>query len=238
MIITIHNAKGGVGKTTTTINLAVNLAAMGQKVLVIDGDLQSHATLGLGQTREPGVYEWITHRVVHVLENVRPNLDLLPSAPGQRWDDRLPLKELPDRFTLLRSHYQWIFIDTSPSTDTWVINLLKISDAILIPVDLRFYSLAGVVDLQRYVPQDRLVGIVPVQYDLRTNRSIEMLEHLKHAKADLVGPPIRVCIAIDRSQQAGLSINEFDPTATAAIDYQILTEWMVSQLVTFQKRTK
>ncbi len=231
MIVTIHNSKGGVGKTTTTINVAATLAAAGQKVLVIDGDLQGNATLGLGQSLRPAVYRWITDGVFEPDQNVRPGLDVLPSAPRPSWWQVATPDVVSARFASLPA-YPWVLVDTNPSESTWVSSLLQCSDAILVPVDLGFYSVAGVTTLVPTIPRNRLIGLVPIRYDLRTNRAIEMLDLLKRAGGNLVGPAVRVCVDLDRAAQKGLPIREYNPGASASEDYDVLTEWMVTQLAT------
>lgn len=228
MIITVHNSKGGVGKTTTTVNVGVSLAAAGMSVLVIDGDLQSSATLGLGSAYRPAVYDWIVHNRFEPDKQIRPHLDLLPSAPDPSWWEVVTPELLKERFDSLA--YDWILVDTNPSYGNGVWCFIEATDALLVPVDLGFYSVAGLANLMPKIPPDRLIGLVPIRYDLRTNRAIELLDYLKRAGGDLVSPPIRVCVALDRAAQKGLAAREYDPSTTAAQDYQILTEWMVNQL--------
>lgn len=230
MIITIHNSKGGVGKTTTTVNVGVQLAAARQTVLIVDGDLQSSATVGLGAPYRPAVYEWIVSGRFEPERQVRPGLDLLPSAPEPSWWAAATPAVVEERFHAIPQQYDWILVDTNPSYGPWVASFIEASDAVLVPVDLGFYAVAGLANLIPHIPPGRLIGIVPIRYDLRTNRAIELLDRLKRAGGSLVGPPIRVCVALDRAAQLGLAAREYDPASTAAQDYQHLTEWMVMQL--------
>jgi chromosome partitioning protein len=233
MIVIIHNRKGGVGKTTTAINVAMNLADAGEHVLLIDGDHQHNASRGLGCDPRPGVFEWIVHQQF-MPQTVRPLLDLLPSAsqPGsldRQWLQEARLDTVANRFRSL-PHYDWVIVDTAPSESPWVDALLRLGEFILIPVDFSIYSIEGVADLLGVLDRRRIIGLVPVRYDLRNNRSIELLDFLKHAGADLVAPPIRVGVDVDRAAQKGLSMAEFNPRSTVAEDYRILTDWMVTRL--------
>lgn len=229
MIVTIHNSKGGVGKTTTTINLAINLAAAGQTVLVVDGDFQHNATFGFGCDARPAVHDWIVTGHFNPNRHIRPTLDVLPSARHPKWWDQSTLDVVMQRFHQLPA-YDWILVDTSPSQSRWVDSLLHMSDAILIPVDFSLYSIQGVSELMQELDRGRVIGLVPVRYDLRNNRSIELLEVLKRAGGTLVAPPIRVGVDVDRAAQKGLSMLEYNPRAPLADDYVTLTEWMVNAL--------
>lgn len=228
MIVTIHNAKGGVGKTTTSINLGVNLAAAGQRVLIIDGDRQHNATFGLGHGPHPGVYNWIVSGCFEPI-SVRPTLDLLPSARKPSWWDQSSLDVVTRRFRELPS-YDWIIVDTNPSQSKWVDSVLKISDAILIPVDFGIFAVDGVRELIEDLDTSRIIGLVPVRYDLRNNVSIELLDQLKHAGGSLVSPPIRIAVDVERAAARGQSMAEYNPRSKMAEDYLTLTEWMVTTL--------
>lgn len=227
MIVTIHNSKGGCGKTTTACNVGVTLAAARARVLVIDADLQGSATRGLGAEWSPGVYQWIVANHFAPIQ-VRPHLDLLPSARQPDWKRSATIPILRRRLAEL--DYDWILIDTHPEYDEAVTNFVEVSDAILVPVDLGYYGVVALETLIPEIPPDRLIGLVPIRYDLRTNRAIELLDKLKRAGGDLVSPPIRQSVALDRAAERGLAAREMDPASAGAEDYQTLTEWMVSQL--------
>ena len=233
MIIVIHNRKGGVGKTTTAINLSINLADAGEHVLLIDGDHQHNATRGLGCDPQPGVFDWIVQAQFHPIA-VRASLDLLPAAtlPGgldRQWLDKATYSTVASRFQQL-PRYDWIIVDTAPSESAWIMALLRIGEFILIPVDFSIYAIEGVADLLAVLDRQRIIGLVPIRYDLRNNRSIELLEFLKHTSADLVGPPIRVGVDVDRAAQKGLGMAEFNPRAAVSEDYRAMTDWMVMRL--------
>lgn len=227
MIVTVHNAKGGVGKTTTTINMAVILAAAGQRVLVVDGDFQANASFGLGCTPRPAVEMWMKDGVFEPESSGRDRLEVLPSARSMGWWDTATVDRVAQRFTLISAKYDWIIVDTAPSKSRWVESLLAISDALIIPVDFSVFAVQGLADLLREVDRERVVAIVPTKYDRRTGRSDELLAVLRHAGQAILAPPIRVAVDVDRAAQKGLAVWEWNPKAPVAQDYVQLTEWVV-----------
>lgn len=233
MIVTIHNRKGGVGKTTTAINLAVNLALASQEVLLIDGDHQHNASLGLGCRARPATYDWLVYQKF-LPEKVRPTLDLLPTAAAPSTQDAAWIANSRQNTVSKRlaslPHYDWIIVDTAPSESVWVNSLLACSDAILIPVDFSLYSIQGLTELIETLDRKRIIGLVPVRYDLRNRRSVELLEVLKSSGGNLVAPPIRVGVDVDRAAQNGLGMIEFASHSGVARDYLNLTDWMVTQI--------
>jgi len=229
-IITIHNSKGGVGKTTTAINLSVALALVGQRVLVIDGDYQSNATFGFRVPARPGVYDWIVNGNFEPDRNVRATLDVLPSARHPIWWDYASPSIVRDRLQMLEPMgYHWVIVDTGPSRNQWVVSLLSLSDAILVPVDFSLFAIQGVSELLREIDPARVIGLVPIRYDLRNNRSIELLDILKRG-GGLVAPPIRVGVDVDRAIQKGLAVFEYNSRTGVSDDYLTLAEWVVDRV--------
>lgn len=230
MILVVHNQKGGVGKTTTAVHLAAALAAAGDLTCLIDSDVQGNATQGLGYERAPAVGRWLLDGAWQAVP-ARPRLDLLPGGTDDRlWWQTVTVERVQHHLATLTARYTWIVIDTPPGRSTWLLAVLQVADGVLVPVEPSFYALAAVLDTHRKVPPGRLIGIVPMRYDLRTRRSVEVLDQLKRLPGLRVSPPIRQCVDLDRASQAGLTIWEWAPHATAAEDYQTLAEWVVQTL--------
>lgn len=235
IVVTVHNSKGGCGKTTTACNVAVNLANAGARVLLIDGDPQASATLGLGSTYRRAVFDWLVGNTFRP-DGVRTRLDLLPGQPTPDWRDEVTVDILVQRTNGLQ--YDWMIVDTHPEYDRAVASFIEISDIILIPVDLGYYSVARLANFMPEMPKDRILGLVPVRYDLRMNSSIELLDMLKKAGGGAVAPPIRQSAALENAARKGLAACEYDPRSRGAEDYQILTEWMVKRFAEAQESTR
>ncbi|MCY0908742.1 MAG: ParA family protein [Sulfobacillus thermotolerans] len=230
MMLVVHNQKGGVGKTTTSVNLAACLAAAQVHVLLIDGDLQANATDEFACPLEPRVARWIRDDVFMPVQ-ARENLDVLSSSPDEEWWWDVATDQVQRRVDNIRSRYDIIIVDTAPSRSPWVTSLLQVADAILVPVDLAYHAVAGVDHLLKFVPTHRLIGFVPVRFDRRTRQSALMLEALSASTGNLVAPAIRTSIEVDRAAQSGKPLVEYAPHSTAAQDYIALAEWVVTRLV-------
>jgi len=230
MILVVHNQKGGVGKTTTSVNLAACLAHTQLHVLLIDGDLQANATDELGCPLEPRVAHWIRQGVFDPV-TIRPQLDVLTSSPDEEWWDLANEPLVRSRLASIQALYDIIVVDTAPSRSPWVASLLQCADAILVPVDLAYHAVAGVANLLKIVPTHRLIGFVPIRLDRRTRQSADMLQALIASTGNLVAPAIRTSVEVDRAAQSGKPLVEYAPTATATQDYIELAGWVVTRLV-------
>ena len=199
-IIAIANQKGGVGKTTTAINLSACLAEAGQKVLVVDFDPQGNATSGFGLEKghiDKTVYQMLIgeNQIEEcVREEVQKNLDILPSDVNLAGAE-IELLEMDNKESLLRNglkkiekKYDFIIIDCPPSLNLLTINALTAADTVIVPIQCEYYALEGLSQILKTVNLVKrklnrkleLEGVVFTMYDARTNLSLEVVESVKN----------------------------------------------------------
>ena len=244
--IAIANQKGGCGKTTTAINLSSCLALRGQKVLLIDFDPQSHATMGLNIECDPAktIYQVIVPaktgavRLDDVIVPVKDNYDIAPSdtrlcAVEQelaRVDGRE--KKLLEAIESLEKHYDFIIIDCPPSIGHLCFNALRASTEAIIPIDMSLFSLRGIAKLtDMMVMIENASGhvIVPralvTMFDMRTRYSQEVLERVQEKFEDKVfNTVIRYNIRLRETVDHGLPIGDYDKHAIGQKDYEALAD--------------
>ena len=196
-IVAIVNQKGGVGKTTTCVNLAAAVAQQGKKVLLCDFDPQANATSGMGvdKTVSKGIYEVVIGDVPAADAVVRTRYgDVLPSNKALAGAG-IEMIGIEDREKLLQQaldqlspNYDYIFIDCPPSLELLTLNALCAADAILVPVQGEYYALEGLSDLMNTVrlvrrslnPRLELEGVLLTMFDGRTNLALQVAEEVKH----------------------------------------------------------
>jgi chromosome partitioning protein len=204
MIVGICNQKGGVGKTTTAINLAASLAAAEKKVLLVDFDPQSNTTSGLGIQKNSinsNIYKLISDEAfLEPQKTILPYLDLIPGTPDLVGAEvemvGLERREflLKERLEPYRDRYDYIFIDCPPSLGLLTLNVLSAADFLIVPVQCEYYALEGLADLMKTVelvraslnPKLMIGGILLTMYDSRNNLSHEVVGEIRKHFGDLV----------------------------------------------------
>lgn len=253
-IIAIANQKGGVGKTTTSINLSAALAEKGKKVLVIDMDPQGNTTSGLGledkNEIENTLYELmigactveeaIIKNVVEGLEG----LDLIPSKVGLAAVE-IELIDEEDKEYILRNaissivdKYDFIIIDCPPSLSMLTINPMTTANTVLVPIQCEYYALEGLSQLiytinlvkERLNPDLDMEGVVFTMFDSRTNLSMQVVENVKenideHVFKTIVPRNIRLAEA----PSYGLPINIYEPKSAGAEAYRLLAQEIIDK---------
>ncbi len=239
-IISLANQKGGVGKTTTVINLASSLAALEFKVLIVDADPQANATSGLGfdiKNIKTGLYETLIKDEDPkdlILSAEVDNLFLLPShidlVGAEIEMIELPNREKVMKFMLekIKDDYDFIFIDCSPSLGLIVVNALTASDSVLIPVQCEYFALEGLGKLlntirivQNHLNENLdIEGFVLTMYDVRLRLSDQILEEVRRHFDDMVFETvINRNVKLGEAPGFGQSILSYDITSTGATNY-------------------
>jgi chromosome partitioning protein len=239
-IISIANQTGGVGKTTTAINLAASLAVLEFKTLLVDADPQANATSGVGfdpKNIKAGIYECIINEAEPadiILETSTPNLYLLP-AHIDLVGAEIEIINMPDREQMVRSallkikdDYDFIIIDCSPSLGLVTINSLTASDSVIIPVQCEYFALEGLGKLLNTIKivQSRLntdleiEGILLTMYDIRLRLSNQVVEEVKtHFQQMVFDTIIQRNTKLGEAPSFGETIIMHDATSKGAINY-------------------
>ena len=251
MIIAMCNQKGGVGKTTTTINLGAALAELGRQVLLVDFDPQGSLSVGLGvnpHTLPASIYNLLMGQDISIDEVIGqtnvPGLDILPSNIDLSAAEIQLVSEVAREQTLLRlleavrSRYDLILIDCAPSLGLLTINALTAADRVIMPLECEFFALRGIALLTDTIAkvQDRLnqqleiLGILGTMYDPRTLHSREVLERVVQAFDDQVfHTVIRRTVKFPETTVAGEPITTYAPTSGGAEAYRTLAREVLAR---------
>ena len=239
--IAIFNQKGGVGKTTTNINLAACLAIKGKKVLILDIDPQGNTTSGIGIVKkglDKTTYEVLIDDKLApetaIMHTSITNLDIIPASVKLAGAE-IELVQLEGRekrlkkaIEKIKGNYDYIFIDCPPSLGLLTINSLTAVDSVLIPIQCEFYALEGVSQLMSTVelvkknlnPRLEIQGVILSMFDGRTNLSIQVVEEVKkHFREKVYTTVIPRNIRLAEAPSHGLPITEYDPKSKGAEAY-------------------
>ena len=244
-IIAVANQKGGVGKTTTTINLSACLAEQGQKVLVIDVDPQGNTTSGLGidkNNTENTVYELMLGEASIddcIYKSVMDDLDVIPSNVNLAGAE-IDLIDIDDREYILKKivnslkeKYDFILLDCPPSLSMLTVNAMTAANTVLVPIQCEYYALEGLSQLIRTInlvkqklnPELEIEGVVFTMYDARTNLSLQVVENVKaNLKQTVYKTIIPRNIRLAEAPSHGLPINLYDSKSAGAESYRLLAE--------------
>lgn len=247
-IIAIANQKGGVGKTTTSINLSSCIAAKGKKVLVIDMDPQGNTTSGYGIEKnelENTIYELIMGDCTVedcILKNVMPNVSVLPSNVNLAAAEieLIGVKDkdfiLKNEIDWVRDNYDFIIIDCPPSLNLLTVNAMTTADSVLVPIQCEYYALEGLSQLihtvnlvkERLNPDLDMDGVVFTMYDSRTNLSNQVVDNVKsNLKQKVYNTLIPRNIRLAEAPSYGQPINVYDPKSAGSESYMALAEEVI-----------
>lgn len=249
-IIAIANQKGGVGKTTTAINLSASLAEKGKKVLLIDTDPQGNATSGFGIDKnelDNTIYELILGECSVqdcIIKDVISGVSILPSnvnlAAAEIELIGVDKKEyiLKNEIDWVRDEYDFIIIDCPPSLSMLTVNAMTTADSVLVPIQCEYYALEGLSQLihtvnlvkERLNPELDMEGVVFTMYDSRTNLSSQVVENVKqHLEQNVYKTVIPRNIRLAEAPSYGMPIQKYDPKSAGAEAYMLLADEVINR---------
>ena len=248
-IIAVTNQKGGVGKTTTSVNLSACVAEAGRRVLLVDIDPQGNATSGLGMARKGklGTYEVLiggAKAQAAVLHTGFGALDLIP-ASIELAGAEIELVDMPRRENLLkaaleplRAAYDFVMIDCPPSLGLLTLNALTAADSVLVPIQCEYYALEGVGQLMNTVrlvrkklnPSLEVEGIVLTMHDARTNLCAQVVQEVRsHFEREVFQTTIPRNVRLSEAPSYGIPIHLYDPKCSGTTAYRALAKELLER---------
>ena len=238
-IISVANQKGGVGKTTTTVNLATILAKKGKKVLLIDADPQGNATSGLGLDKdiEPSTYDILVNEVEleeAMQDTIIKNLKVCPAnmnlagAEVELVSMMSREQRLKEKVDIIKEKFDYVFIDCPPSLGLITLNAFTASDSVLIPVQCEYFALEGLGQLLNTInlvkkhlnKEIRIEGALLTMYDIRTNLSNQVVKEVKkYFENKVYKTVIPRNVRLSEAPSYGMPITEYDPRSKGAKSY-------------------
>lgn len=247
-VIAVTNQKGGVGKTTTAINLSAALAELGKRVLLVDIDPQGNATGGVGVKKKKlkkTIYDLIVGDATIkecIISDVYKNFSLLPSSVDLAAAEieliGIDHKEfiLSDAIKDVEDEYDYVIIDCPPSLNLLAINAMTTATSAIVPIQCEYYALEGLSQLlhtislvkERLNPELEMEGVVFTMYDARTNLSLQVVENVKkNLKENVYKTIIPRNVRLAEAPSHGLPITEYDEKSAGAESYRLLAEEVI-----------
>ncbi|QFZ55270.1 ParA family protein [Oceanihabitans sp. IOP_32] len=249
-IIAIANQKGGVGKTTTSINLAASLGVLEKKVLLIDADPQANATSGIGidvETVEKGTYQLLEHSASAkeaIVSTETPNLDIIPAHIDlvaieiELVDKEAREYMLKKALQEIKNDYDYILIDCAPSLGLLTLNALTAADSVIIPIQCEYFALEGLGKLLNTIksvqkihnPELDIEGLLLTMYDARLRLSNQVVEEVQKHFNDMVFKTIiQRNVRLSEAPSYGESIINYDASSKGATNYLSLAKEIINK---------